>query len=96
MTNLFAPDLEDGLELVKASPLDHGTLDMIVRRPSVGGREIVVVRGMRGLDRSSLARNTNTVPIEIDPLDGFVTLHDRPLGVAPVTEVPLSRRYLLR
>jgi MOSC domain-containing protein YiiM len=41
VTNLFAPDLEDGLAFVKASPLDGGTLDMIVRRPSVGGREIV-------------------------------------------------------
>jgi hypothetical protein len=43
VTNLFAPDLEDGLAIIKASPLDGGTLDMIVRRPSVGHREVVEV-----------------------------------------------------
>jgi urease subunit alpha len=63
---------------------------------AVGGREIAVVHGMRGLDRSSLYRNRATAPIEIDPTDGFVTLDDRPLAVEPVDEVPLSRRYLFR
>jgi urease alpha subunit len=63
---------------------------------AVGGRELIVVRGTRGLVRSSLRRNQATAPIEIDPLDGFVMLDGRGLLVEAVREVPLSRRYLLR
>jgi len=59
-------------------------------------RRLVAVRGCRGLTRGSLARNRATAPIEVDPLDGTVTLGGRRLAVDPVTEVPLSRRYLLR
>jgi hypothetical protein len=43
VTNLFTPDLDDGLEVIKASPRDQGTLDMIVRRPSQGAREVLEV-----------------------------------------------------
>jgi urease alpha subunit len=35
------------------------------------------------------------LPIEVDPGDGTVTLEARVLAVEPVSEVPLSRRYLL-
>lgn len=59
-------------------------------------RRIVAVRGCRGLTRASLARNRATAPIEVDPLDGSVTLDGRVLSVEPVTELPLNRRYLLR
>jgi urease subunit alpha len=59
-------------------------------------RRLLPVHGVRGLTRAALARNRATVPIEIDPLDGRVTLDGRPLAVEPVAEVPLSRRYLLR
>lgn len=59
-------------------------------------RRVVPVRRTRGLTRADLWANRATAPIEIDPLDGRVTLAGRPLAVAPVTEVPLSRRYLLR
>ena len=65
-------------------------------RRSVGARDIIAVQGTRGLDRSSLARNRATAAIEIDVRDGTVTLDGRPLAIAPVAEVPLSRRYLLR
>jgi urease subunit alpha len=65
-------------------------------RRAVGGRELIVVGGTRGLVRSSLQRNQSTVPIEIDPLDGFVSLEGRGLLVEAAREVPLSRRYLLR
>ena len=43
MTNLFSADLESGLAHIKASPADAGTLDMIVRRPAVGLREVLEV-----------------------------------------------------
>ena len=59
-------------------------------------RELIAVHGTRGLTRSSLHANRATVPIEIDPLDGSVTLAGRPLAVEPSGELPLNRRYLLR
>ena len=43
MTNLFSTDLDEGLEHVRRSPTDVGTLDMIVLRPSPGTREVVEV-----------------------------------------------------
>ena len=43
MTNLFSPDLDEGLAHIRRSPADAGTLDLIVRRPSVGTREVVEV-----------------------------------------------------
>ena len=60
------------------------------------GRALIPVRGTRGLTRRDLARNRAVAPIEVDPLDGRVTLDGWPLAIDPVTEVPLSRRYLLR
>jgi urease subunit alpha len=60
------------------------------------GREVIAVRRTRGLTRASLVRNRSVAPIEVDVTDGSVTLDGRPLTVEPVTEVPLSRRYLLR
>jgi len=60
------------------------------------GRSLVAVEACRGLTRASLAWNRSVAPIEIDPLDGTVTLAGRVLAAEPVTEVPLSRRYFLR
>ncbi len=60
------------------------------------GRELIAVRGTRGLTRDSLALNRAVAQIEVDVADGRVTLDGRPLAVEPVAEVPLSRRYLLR
>jgi urease alpha subunit len=39
--------------------------------------------------------NTTVPPVELDPSDGTVRLHERVLRAEPVPEVPLSRRYLL-
>ncbi len=58
-------------------------------------RTLVPIRGVRGLTRASLHANRATAPVEIDVRTGAVSLGGRPLAVAPVTEVPLSRRYLL-
>jgi urease subunit alpha len=60
------------------------------------GRELVAVRGTRGLARDSLALNHSVALVEVDVADGTVRLDGRVLAVEPVTEVPLSRRYLLR
>ena len=64
-------------------------------RPA-GGREVVEIGRTRGLTRADLHANKATAPIEIDPVDGRVTLDGRPLAVEPVTDLPLSRRYFLR
>jgi urease subunit alpha len=68
----------------------------VLRRRSVGGREVVAIGQTRGLTRSDLWLNRATAPIEIDPTDGRVTLEGRPLALDPFDEVPLSRRYFLR
>ena len=67
-----------------------------LRRRIATGREIVAIGGCRGLDRSSLHLNRATAPIEVDPVDGHVTLAGRALASDAVAEVPLSRRYFLR
>jgi urease subunit alpha len=61
-----------------------------------GGRDVVEIGRTRGLTRRDLHANHATPPIQIDPVDGRVTLAGRPLAVEPVSEVPLSRRYFLR
>jgi len=61
-----------------------------------GGRRVVEIGRTRGLTRADLHANRAVAPIEIDARDGRVTLAGRPLAVNPVSDVPLSRRYLLR
>jgi urease subunit alpha len=68
----------------------------ITRRRSPAGREVVSIGRTRGLKRGDLLFNRAAPRIEIDPVDGWVTLDDRRLAVDPVDEVPLSRRYFLR
>jgi len=60
------------------------------------GRRFVPVAGCRGLTRASLAWNRSTAAVEVDPLDGRVSLGGVPVAADPATEVPLSRRYFLR
>ena len=43
MANLFSLDLDSGLEHIRQSPTDVGTLDLIVLRPSPGTRRVVEV-----------------------------------------------------
>ncbi len=59
-------------------------------------RALVPVKSCRRLTRESLARNRAIARIEIDPIDGRVTLDGRALAIEPATELPLSRRYFLR
>ena len=58
-------------------------------------RRIVAVAGCRGLTRESLWMNRATAPVDVDPVDGSVSIAGRPLAVEPTTDIPLSRRYLL-
>ena len=68
----------------------------VLRKRATNGRDVVAVGRTRGLTRADLAWNRATAAIEIDPVDGRVTLAGRPLAVSPVDVVPLSRRYFLR
>lgn len=67
-----------------------------LRRRLDTAREIVAIAGCRGLTRGSMALNRAAIPIDVDPVDGRVTLAGRPLAADPVASVPLSRRYFLR
>jgi len=73
-----------------------GSAATALRRQSPLGREIVAIGQTRGLTRADLWLNRATPAIEIDPVDGWVTLDDRRLAIDPVDELPLSRRYFLR
>jgi urease subunit alpha len=68
----------------------------LTQRLGATGRSVVAVHGTRGVTRADLVRNRATAPIEIDPVDGHVTLAGRPLAVEPVNDLPLNRRYWLR
>ena len=59
-------------------------------------RTLLPVSGLRGLTRASLHANTAAPQVDIDVRTGAVSLGGRLLAVDPVSEVPLSRRYLLR
>ncbi|MGH2680654.1 MAG: urease subunit alpha [Actinomycetota bacterium] len=58
-------------------------------------RRVLAVRGTRSIRRHDLARNRAVPAIDVSPVDGTVTLDGQVLRADPVTDVPLSRRYLL-
>jgi urease subunit alpha len=74
--------------------VSRAALDAGIKR-STTGRRFVAVEGTRSIRRDALVRNRATLPIEVDPRDGTVTLGGRMLSVEPVDDVPLSRKYLL-
>jgi urease subunit alpha len=67
-----------------------------IRRAAPHGREVLEIGRTRGLTRDDLWLNRAAPAIEIDPIDGWVTLDDHPLATPPVDDLPLSRRYFLR
>ncbi len=75
---------------VSAASLDAGIADTLRTR-----RRLVAVRGTRAIRREDLARNRTVPAIDVSPEDGTVTLDGSVLRCDPVSEVPLSRRYLL-
>jgi urease subunit alpha len=75
---------------VSAASLDAGIAGRLGTR-----RRLVAVQGTRSIRRDDLARNRTVPAIDVSPEDGTVTLDGRVLRTEPVSEVPLSRRYLL-
>lgn len=50
MRQVRRAELEGGLDSIRASPVDGGTLDLIVRRPEVGEREVLTVGELTASD----------------------------------------------
>lgn len=75
---------------VSAAAIDAGIARTLRTR-----RRLAAVSGTRVIRRDDLARNRTVPPIEVSTADGTVTLDGRVLRTDPVTEVRLSRRYLL-
>jgi urease subunit alpha len=75
--------------------VSRAALDGGIRERLGSARRFVAVTGTREIRRTSLERNTAVPAIEVDPVDGTVSLEGRTLVVDPVAEVPLSRRFLL-
>jgi urease subunit alpha len=60
-----------------------------------GERRLVPVSGVRSVRREHLVAGRSCPAVAVDPADGTVRLDGRVLAAEPVSEVPLSRRYLL-
>jgi urease alpha subunit len=53
------------------------------------------VKRTRGLSRADLHLNKSTAAVEVDPVDGTVTLEGRVLAVPPATDLRLNRSHFL-
>jgi len=78
------------VSFVSRAALDAG----VVRRLGTS-RRLVPVSRTRSVRRESMIAGRASPQIAVDPADGTVRLDGRVLAADPVTEVPLSRRYLL-
>jgi urease subunit alpha len=87
--------LGDAAATLSTTFVSRAALEGGIRERLGSRRRFAAVTGTRSATRGSLVRNTGVLPVEVDPGDGTVTLEGRVLGVEPVSEVPLSRRYLL-
>jgi hypothetical protein len=78
MTHLTKADLEAGLDVIRRSPGDEGLLHLIVRRPEVGGREVLnegELDGGAGLAGDNWkARARSPTPGASPPPDTQITL----------------------
>ena len=73
-----------------------GDLDAAAFAAKLGSqRRFIAVKGTRGLTRANLHLNRSTAAVDVDPLDGTVTLDGRILAVAPATSLPLNRAHFL-
>lgn len=96
VTHLSTSELRDGLDEVRRSPADHGTVDLIVRRPARGERQVLVeaqldeVVGLVG--DNWLTRGSSRTPDgSADPLAQLNIMNSR--AVALISPDP-SRRPL--
>jgi len=94
----FGPDwgaIGPAASAVSVTFVSHPALDARIGQTLRTSRRLVPIRGTRSIRRQDLVRNRTTPAIEVSPADGTVSLGGRVLRSDPMTEVPLSRRYLL-
>jgi urease subunit alpha len=70
-------------------------LDRDVGRRIRSGRELLPVRGCRGIGKRDLVRNGASPSLVIDPVSGEVAIGSERLDFKPVRELALNRRYFL-
>jgi urease subunit alpha len=87
--------LGDAAAALSTTFVSRASLDGGIKERLGSGRRFTAVEGARSIRRESLEWNRATLPIEVDPGDGTVTLEGRVLSIEPVRYVPLGRRYLL-
>jgi urease subunit alpha len=75
--------------------VSQAAADAGIARKLGSRRRFAAVSGMRSVRRPDLVAGRACPQIEVDPADGAVSLDGRVLAARPVSEVPLSRRYLL-
>jgi urease subunit alpha len=73
-----------------------GVLDAHKFARTLGSRRaFIAVKRTRGLTRADLHMNKSTAPVDVDPVDGTVTLDGSVLAVAPASELRLNRSHFL-
>ncbi|HEY7023638.1 MAG TPA: urease subunit alpha [Candidatus Limnocylindrales bacterium] len=73
-----------------------GVLDAQKFARTLGSRRAFIgVKRTRGLTRADLHMNKSTAPVDVDPVDGTVTLDGSVLAVAPASELRLNRSHFL-
>jgi urease subunit alpha len=75
--------------------VSQAAMDADIRTRIGGERRLATVSGTRSVRRDDMVAGRARPQISIDPADGVVTLDGRRLAAEPLSEVPLSRRYLL-
>jgi len=70
---LSMTELEAGMEYIRQSPRDNGTLNMIVRRPSVDEREVLLEGELSTTE--GLIGDTWKVRVSKHSLDGLADIH---------------------
>src|SRR4051794_29375604 len=86
MRHLTMLELEAGLDEIRRSPKDGGALEMIVRRPAAGAREVVeqavidLVEGLIG-DNWKSRGNARTSDRQADPEAQLTVMNSRAVGL---------------
>jgi urease subunit alpha len=70
-------------------------IDAGVERRLRSGRELVPVRGCRGIGKAELVLNAASPTLQIDPATGEVAIGGELLDLEPARELSLNRRYFL-
>jgi urease subunit alpha len=79
-----------GITFVSQTAMDGGLRERLGSQ-----RTFRPVEGTRTVTRSSMLANNVVLPVEVDPVDGTVTLDGSVIACDPVGELPMSGKYLL-